>query len=68
MEAGVTVNQIARLILYVTDKDEYRSKMKAIGERYRARMGRHFPAMVLVEIKSLLEEGAKIEIEGTAVL
>ena len=68
MEAGGTVNQIARLILYVTDKDEYRSKMKAIGERYRARMGRHFPAMVLVEIKSLLEEGAKIEIEGTAVL
>src|ERR1043165_8997957 len=67
-EAGGTTSQIARLILYVTDKDEYRSKMKAIGERYRARMGKDFPAMVLVEVKSLLEEGAKIEIEGTAVL
>ena len=67
-EAGGTASQIARLILYVTDKDEYRSKMKEIGERYRARMGKHFPAMVLVEVKSLLEDRAKIEIEGTAVL
>ena len=67
-EAGGTTSQIARLILYVTDKDEYRSKMKAIGERYRARMGKHFPAMVLVEVKSLLEDRAKIEIEGIAVL
>ncbi len=67
-EAGGTADQIARLILYVTDKDEYRSKMKEIGESYRARMGKHFPAMVLVEVKSLLEDGAKIEIEGTAVL
>src|SRR6185437_517311 len=67
-EAGGTANQLARLILYVTDKDEYRSKMKEIGERYRARMGKHFPAMVLVEVKSLLEDRAKIEIEGIAVL
>lgn len=67
-EAGGTASQIARLILYVVDKNEYRSKMKEIGEQYRARMGRHFPAMVLVEVKSLLEDGAKIEIEGTAVL
>lgn len=59
---------IARLIIYVTDKDEYRDRMKEIGERYRARMGKHFPAMVLVEVKSLLEDRAKIEIEGTAVL
>jgi len=42
--------------------------MKEIGERYRARMGKHFPAMVLVEVKSLLEDAAKVEIEGTAVL
>ena len=66
-EAGGTPDKLARLILYVTDKDQYRSKMKEIGERYRARMGKHFPAMVLVEVKSLLEAGAKIEIEGTAV-
>ena len=67
-EAGGQPEQIARLIIYVTDKNEYRDHMKQIGERYRARMGKHFPAMVLVEVKSLLEDGAKIEIEGTAVL
>jgi enamine deaminase RidA (YjgF/YER057c/UK114 family) len=67
-EAGGTPQQLARLVIYVTDKNEYKNRMKEIGERYRARMGKHFPAMVLVEVKSLLEDGAKIEIEGTAVL
>jgi len=67
-EAGGRPEQIARLIIYVTDKREYRSRMKEIGERYRARMGKHFPAMVLVEVKGLLEDDAKIEIEGVAVL
>ena len=67
-EARGTPEQIARLIIYVTDKDEYKRRMKEIGERYRAHMGKHFPAMVLVEVKSLLEDGAKIEIEGIAVL
>ena len=67
-EAGGHSEQIARLIIYVTDKDDYRAHLKEIGERYRARMGKHFPAMVLVEVKSLLEDGAKIEIEGVAVL
>jgi len=67
-DAGGDPGQIARLVIYVTDKNEYRDRMKEIGERYRARMRKHFPAMVLVEVKSLLEDGAKIEIEGTAVL
>ncbi len=67
-EAGGDPAQIARLVIYVTDKNEYRERMKDIGERYRARMGKHFPAMVLVEVAGLLEDGAKIEIEGTAVL
>ena len=67
-EARGNPEQIARLIIYVTDKDEYKRRMKEIGERYRARMGKHFPAMVLVEVKSLLEDDAKIEIEGIAVL
>ena len=67
-EAGGRPDQIARLIIYVTDKNEYRDRMEEIGERYRARMGKHFPVMVLVEVKSLLEDKAKIEIEGTAVL
>jgi enamine deaminase RidA (YjgF/YER057c/UK114 family) len=65
---GGRADQIARLIIYVTDKQEYRDRMKEIGERYRAHMGKHFPAMVLVEVKSLLDDGAMIEIEGTAVL
>jgi len=67
-EAGGTPQQIARLVIYVTDKNEYQERMKEIGERYRARMGKHFPAMVLVEVKSLLDDGAKVEIEGIAVL
>jgi enamine deaminase RidA (YjgF/YER057c/UK114 family) len=67
-QANGRPEQIARLIIYVTDKNAYRDRMKEIGERYRARMGKHFPAMVLVEVKSLLEDGAKIEIEGTAVV
>jgi enamine deaminase RidA (YjgF/YER057c/UK114 family) len=67
-EAGGKPEQIARLVIYVTDKNEYRSRMKEIGERYRARMGKHFPAMVLVEVAGLLEDRAKIEIEGVAVM
>ena len=67
-EAGGKPEQITRLIIYVTDKNEYRARMKEIGARYRARMGKHFPAMVLVEVAGLLEDSAKIEIEGIAVL
>lgn len=67
-EAGGKPEQIARLVIYVTDKGEYRARMKEIGARYRARMGKHFPAMVLVEVKGLLEDRAQIEIEGVAVL
>ena len=67
-EAGGTSDRIARLVLYVTDKNEYRDRMKEIGERYRARMGKHFPAMVLVEVAGLLEDRAQIEIEGIAII
>jgi len=67
-EAGSKPEQIARLVIYVTDKSEYRARMKEIGERYRARMGKHFPAMALVEVKGLLEDRAKVEIEAVAVL
>lgn len=66
-EAGGAPDKIARLVIYVTDKNEYRARMKEIGERYRGRMGKHFPAMVLVEVAGLLEDRAKIEIEGIAV-
>src|SRR6266436_3978326 len=67
-EAGGGPEQIARLVIFVTDKNEYRARMKEIGERYRGRMGKHFPAMVLVEVAGLLEDRAQIEIEGVAVL
>lgn len=66
--AGGQPGSIGRMTLYVTDKEDYRRRAKAIGEVYRARMGKHFPAMTLVEVKSLLEEGAKVEIEATALL
>jgi enamine deaminase RidA (YjgF/YER057c/UK114 family) len=67
-EAGGRPEQIARLVIYVTNKNEYSARTSDIGARYRARMGKHFPAMVLVEVKSLLEDEAKVEIEGMAVL
>jgi len=67
-EAGGQANQIARLAIYVTDKQEYREHTRAVGETYRALMGRHYPAMVLVEVRSLLDDQAKVEIEGVAVL
>jgi enamine deaminase RidA (YjgF/YER057c/UK114 family) len=67
-EAGGAPGGVARLVVYVTDKREYAARTAEIGERWRALMGRHFPVMTLVEVKSLLEDGAKVEIEGIAVL
>jgi enamine deaminase RidA (YjgF/YER057c/UK114 family) len=67
-EAGGAADSLGRLTIYVVDKTEYLQAQKEIGERYRARMGRHYPAMTLVEVKSLLEPGAKVEIEATAVI
>ena len=66
--AGGDASNIARLVIYVTNKSEYRDQTKAVGERYRKHMGKHFPAMVLVEVKGLLDDAAKVEIEGIAVL
>ena len=68
LEAGGAPGGVARLVVYVTDKREYLARTSEIGERWRALMGRHYPAMALVEVKSLLEDGAKVEIEGVAVL
>ncbi len=67
-EAGGTPDQIARLVIYVTNKSEYRAAQRELGRRWRARMGKHYPAMTLVEVMSLLEDDAKVEIEGIAVL
>ena len=56
-EAGGGPESIGRLTIYVTDKGEYLARARDVGAVYRARMGRHFPAMALVEVKSLLEDG-----------
>ena len=66
--AGGTAENVARLAMYVTDKNEYLGHLREVGERYRTHMGKHFPAMVLVEVKSLLDDAAKVEIEAVAVL
>jgi enamine deaminase RidA (YjgF/YER057c/UK114 family) len=67
-EAGGKSNDIARLIIYITNKAEYRLRTREVGDRYRSLMGKHFPAMVLVEVKSLLDDAAKVEIEAVAIL
>jgi enamine deaminase RidA (YjgF/YER057c/UK114 family) len=66
--AGGTPESVARMTVYVTDKADYVRNRKAIGEAWRKRMGKHYPAMALVEVKALVEDDARIEIEATAVL
>jgi enamine deaminase RidA (YjgF/YER057c/UK114 family) len=66
--AGAEPANIARLVIYVTNKHEYRARTREVGERYRKHMGRHFPAMVLVQVAGLLDDAAQVEIEGIAVL
>jgi enamine deaminase RidA (YjgF/YER057c/UK114 family) len=67
-EAGGKASDIARLIIYVTNKQAYRERTREVGERYRKHLGKHFPAMVLVQVVGLLDDAAKVEIEGIAVL
>jgi enamine deaminase RidA (YjgF/YER057c/UK114 family) len=66
--AGGTALDVARLTIYVVDKSQYLADTAALGAAYRERMGRHYPAMTLVEVKALLEPGALVEIEATAVI
>jgi enamine deaminase RidA (YjgF/YER057c/UK114 family) len=66
--AGGEPDNIVRLVIYVTNKLEYREHTKEVGERYRKHMGKHFPAMVLVQVAGLLDDGAKVEIEGMAII
>ena len=66
--AGGRPEHVTRFAIYVTDKVEYRERRKEIGQVYRKHMGKHFPAMVLVQVAALLEDAAKVEIEAMAVL
>jgi enamine deaminase RidA (YjgF/YER057c/UK114 family) len=67
-EAGARPEHIVRMTWYVIDKREYRDAYRRLGVVYREVMGRHFPAMTAVEVSGLIEDGAKIEIEATAVI
>ncbi|MBI3932948.1 MAG: RidA family protein [Acidobacteria bacterium] len=66
--AGGSPESVARMIVYVTDKAEYRRRARQVGEAWRRRLGKHFPAMALVEVKSLLEDDAQVEIEAVALV
>jgi enamine deaminase RidA (YjgF/YER057c/UK114 family) len=67
---GGQLNDIVKLTIFVLSKAEYRARLREIGAVYREYFGKHFPAMTLVEVKSLFDEadGCLIEIEGVAVL
>ncbi len=67
-EAGGTPRHITRLTWFITDKKEYLSRLTEVGEAYRSVMGKHFPAMTMVQVVALVEHGAKVEIEASAVL
>jgi enamine deaminase RidA (YjgF/YER057c/UK114 family) len=66
--AGGAPEHLVRMTVYVTDLPAYRGSLRAIGEAWRARLGRHYPAMALVGVAGLVEPRAKVEIEATAVL
>ena len=65
---GAEASRIVRLTCYVTSIDEYLESAKEIGASWREIMGRHYPAMALVEVVRLVERDAKVEIEATAVV
>jgi enamine deaminase RidA (YjgF/YER057c/UK114 family) len=66
--AGGGPEDIGRLTIFVTDRDAYLASLKPLGEMYRRLMGRHYPAMALVQVAGLVDEGAVVEIEATAVI
>ncbi len=67
-EAGGGPEHLVRLTWFVLDKREYLDSLKGLGAVYRKVIGRHFPAMSLVQVAGLVEDGARVEIEATAVL
>jgi enamine deaminase RidA (YjgF/YER057c/UK114 family) len=66
--AGGTPQSITRLTVYVCDKREYLASLKALGASWKKHLGRHYPAMALVQVTALVEDLARVEIEATAVL
>ena len=66
--AACPPERVGRVTVYVTDKHAYLAAIKAVGQAWRTSFGRHYPAMALVQVADLLEPGAMVEIEATAVL
>ncbi len=66
--AGARPEHLVRMTWYVTDKHEYLASLKELGRAYREVIGRHYPAMALVQVVALVEDRAKVEIEATAVV
>lgn len=67
-DAAAEPGHIVRMTWFVTDRNEYSASRSQIGEAYRELLGKHFPPMTVIEVKSLMEERAKVEIEVTAVV
>jgi enamine deaminase RidA (YjgF/YER057c/UK114 family) len=67
-EAGAGPEHVARMTWYVVDKGEYLASLPALGAAYREVMGTHYPAMSAVQVTALVEDGARVEIEATAVV
>jgi enamine deaminase RidA (YjgF/YER057c/UK114 family) len=67
-EAGGRCEHVTRLTWYITDKAEYLSRLPEVGEAYRGVMGKHFPAMTMVQVTALIEDRARVEIEASAVV
>jgi enamine deaminase RidA (YjgF/YER057c/UK114 family) len=66
--AGGKPEHVGRMTIYVTDRQAYLANLKELGEVHRMQMGRHYPAMALVEVRALVDAQALVEIEATAVL
>jgi enamine deaminase RidA (YjgF/YER057c/UK114 family) len=66
--AGAGPEHMVRMTWYITDRDEYNSRLRELGTAYREVMGKCFPAMTCVEVSRLVEARAKVEIEVTAVV
>ena len=67
-EAGGGAEHITRLTWFVLDKQEYLSHLRELGEVYRSVIGKHFPAMTLIQVGALVEDEARLEIEATAIV
>jgi enamine deaminase RidA (YjgF/YER057c/UK114 family) len=67
-EAGGKAEHVTRMTWFIVDKQEYLSRLGDLGKAYQAVMGRHFPAMTMVQVVALIEDEARVEIEATAVL